>query len=214
MTTGLNLYFDGAITTERNNYDWESIGKLMYADAGFRTEMLSRNPKSADWMSNASSMEVMEGLMPVAVSSGVGSWAGTRFLSTNSAASGAIAYGNVNDPFLIYAQRAKPYENYLDVVLHGSPRGVWYRPDMMIDHRVLANLIRNSPQFAGQPIRLLSCNTGRLADGFAKNLSNALGVGVRAPEDIIWAFPDGKLSIGPTYIGGKSFVNFSVGIKK
>ncbi|PWV55754.1 hypothetical protein [Chitinophaga sp. S165] len=70
MTKGRNLYFDGLITTERNNYDWESIGKLMYANAGFKSEMLSRNPKSAEWMSNASSMEVMEGLLPVATQIG------------------------------------------------------------------------------------------------------------------------------------------------
>lgn len=76
MTSGLNLYFDGLVTTERSNYDWESIGKLMYADAGFRKEMLSRNPKSADWMSNASSIQDMEGVMPTAVSSGVGVWVG------------------------------------------------------------------------------------------------------------------------------------------
>jgi hypothetical protein len=40
MTSGLNLYFDGLVTTERSNYDWTSIGKLMYANAGFRKEML------------------------------------------------------------------------------------------------------------------------------------------------------------------------------
>lgn len=59
-------------------------------------------------------------------------------------------------------------------------------------------MIKNNPQYNGQPIRLLSCNTGKLPDGFAKNLVNKLGTNVSAPNDIIWTYLNGKLTIGPT----------------
>lgn len=60
MTFGTALYLDGLITTQRNNYDWESIGKVMYSDAGFKGYMLTKHPESAEWLSASSSMEVME----------------------------------------------------------------------------------------------------------------------------------------------------------
>jgi hypothetical protein len=82
---------------------------------------------------------------------------------------------------------------------------------------MLSNLLkylRMSPfsfsEFTGQPIRLLSCGTGALPNGLAQNLANKLGVTVIAPNDIIWAFPNGRLTIGPAPLTNTgSFLPFS-----
>lgn len=59
-------------------------------------------------------------------------------------------------------------------------------------------MIQQSPDYIkGQPIRLLSCSTGKCDTGFAQNLANKLGVPVQAPSDLIWAFPSGKMIIAP-----------------
>ena len=44
----------------------------------------------------------------------------------------------------------------------------------------------------GQPIRLLSCNTGSTMSGFAQSLANKLNVVVEAPTKLVWAYPNGK----------------------
>lgn len=44
----------------------------------------------------------------------------------------------------------------------------------------------------GQAIRLLSCNTGSLDNGFAQNLANRLNVDVSAPTNYLWAEPNGN----------------------
>lgn len=53
-------------------------------------------------------------------------------------------------------------------------------------------MVLHSDAYNSQPIRLLSCNTGRLADGFAQNLANFMNVEVSAPTKYIWAYHDGK----------------------
>lgn len=44
----------------------------------------------------------------------------------------------------------------------------------------------------GKSIRLLSCETGASANGFAQNLANKLNVVVEAPTKLVWAYPDGR----------------------
>ena len=113
-----------------------------------------------------------------------------------NAAAGGIQYGPAGDEFLVNASRATPVPGVLDVAVHGSPLSVNIGGSWA-SHRVLASLIESNPQFTGQPIRLLSCYTGCLANGFAQNLANKLGVLVYAPNELIWATPGGRLTIGP-----------------
>jgi hypothetical protein len=112
------------------------------------------------------------------------------------ASEGAIQYGTKGDLFLANAAKAKQPAGMLDVAVHGSPTMVEIG-NYSVNHRVLANLIKRNPQFNGQPIRLLSCNTGELSNGFAKNLANKLGVSVTAPDNLIWAWPNGRLGVYP-----------------
>lgn len=45
----------------------------------------------------------------------------------------------------------------------------------------LANEIRSTPSWSGQNVRLLSCSTGSPEGSFAQDLSDELGVAVKAP---------------------------------
>ncbi|MBL7974062.1 MAG: hypothetical protein JNJ85_04070 [Candidatus Kapabacteria bacterium] len=125
---------------------------------------------------------------------------------------GNISLGAVDDAFIKNAQNIKPIEGFFDVVAHGSPTSVELNVGEEISHRILANLIRTHPDYVGQDIRLLSCNTGQYSNGFAQNLSNKLGVKVIAPNDLIWAAPSGAFVIGPKpYIPSGTFNLFKPG---
>ena len=84
---------------------------------------------------------------------------------------------------------------YFDVIAHGTPNGIQITHNgqhMIVDHRTAARLIQNSDGYNGQAIRLLSCNTGSLDNGFAQNLANKLNVEVYAPTNYLWSTPNGK----------------------
>ncbi|MBO7249440.1 MAG: hypothetical protein J6U88_05115 [Bacteroidales bacterium] len=84
---------------------------------------------------------------------------------------------------------------YFDVIAHGTPNSIQITHNeqhMMVDHRTAARLIQNSDGYNGQAIRLLSCNTGALDNGFAQNLANKLNVEVYAPTDYLWSTPNGN----------------------
>ncbi|MFJ5079460.1 RHS repeat-associated core domain-containing protein [Streptomyces sp. NPDC088553] len=93
-------------------------------------------------------------------------------------------------------------EGYHDVWIHGSPDGV--APSFnaaeggsgLINHRVLAGLIKSDPNYAGGPIRLCSCQTGASRGTFAQDLANKLGVEVLAPTGYLYVRPNGRISIG------------------
>ena len=94
----------------------------------------------------------------------------------------------------------KPYENYYDVAMHGTSTSVAFGVNDManMSPRLLANVIRHRPDYDGQPVRLLSCSTGKEVEGdycFAEELANCLGVPVMAPTDILYMWPDGSLRV-------------------
>lgn len=88
-----------------------------------------------------------------------------------------------------------------DVVAHGNKKSIQVEhnnKNIEINSREAAKLIKNRKDYKkGKPIRLLSCNTGKLDDGFAQNLANKLGVTVYAPTDVIWARRNGEHYIAP-----------------
>lgn len=108
----------------------------------------------------------------------------------------------MSDLFGEYAGRAKAAEGYQDVIVHGSESDFGATPDAWqqntnFSHRVLANLVDRSPGYEGGPVRLLSCSAGACGATAAQNLANKLGVEVMAPTDTLWAFPSGRLVLGP-----------------
>ena len=75
----------------------------------------------------------------------------------------------------------------------------------------------------GQPIRLLSCDTGSSNSGFAQNLANKLGVVVEAPTKLVWELQNGKYFVAarnpnnpnrPDYKNQSKFVKFYPGGNK
>ncbi|WP_217616536.1 hypothetical protein [Cellulomonas sp. GbtcB1] len=101
-----------------------------------------------------------------------------------------------------YSTNIPPKPGWYDVGMHGSPERVFLEhtdgSTLAIDHRTLADLIRRQPDYDGSPIRLLSCSTGRDADGIAQRLADALGTQVEAPSDTLWIWSNGATGIGPT----------------
>lgn len=75
--------------------------------------------------------------------------------------------------------------------------------------RDAAKLIRRATGYKkSKSVRLLSCNTGAVENGFAQNLANALGKPVYAPNNYIWAKPDGTHFIAGKLKNGRP--NYSV----
>jgi hypothetical protein len=112
-----------------------------------------------------------------------------------------------------YMNKIPGLEGVFDVGVHGSPDSVGYqvKPGAAHDpknwlnfsNRDLASLMKSHGWQEGQPVRLLSCQTGKISDGFAQDLSNRLGVHVTAPSDYLWVYPNGKTVIAPFADGGK-----------
>jgi RHS repeat-associated protein len=93
----------------------------------------------------------------------------------------------------------------LDVLGHGTPTSIQLG-STLINHRTLARLLRGRPEFVGQDIRLLACETGQCSRGLAQNLANKLGVTIIAPDELVWAYPSGKLVVAKGRWVGQQFV--------
>jgi len=106
------------------------------------------------------------------------------------------------DDFVTFSSRRADIDpnGVMDVVAHGTPNKIQIMTEngpVWVDHRVAAKLIKQDPSYSGQPIRLLSCETGSCDAGFAQNLANKLGVKVEAPTEILWAYPNGGMKVAP-----------------
>ncbi len=114
------------------------------------------------------------------------------------------------DPLNENVKHVTPIDGFFDVAMHGSPRSVEFRSsEAKMTARTLATVIRHSPGYTGQSIRLLSCNTGKIIGDsycFAEELANALGVDVTAPNKTLYIFPDGRLKVGK--MGDGEFVTY------
>ncbi len=105
-----------------------------------------------------------------------------------------------------YVEKVKPLKTYFDVAMHGTPDAVGFGSlETNMSARLLASVIRHSEGWNGQKIRLLSCSTGKQNGDdycFAEELANALGVEVRAPNDVLFVTPNGNIYVG-THRTGK-----------
>ena len=113
-----------------------------------------------------------------------------------------------NDRYHTYIAKRSDIDTdgYFDIIAHGSSKTIEIVHNGIskpIDHRVAARLFKNKPELINKPIRLLSCNTGRISHGFAQGLADRLNVPVIAPTDYIWANPDGThfIAAGKTVAG-------------
>jgi hypothetical protein len=89
---------------------------------------------------------------------------------------------------------AEPGKHTID--MHGGPDYVRIGSDRLTADD-LAALIEADPNWHGEPIRLLACETGQSANGFAQQLADRLGVTVHAPSDAVGVDKYGRLYITP-----------------
>lgn len=110
---------------------------------------------------------------------------------------------NSNDQLSVNAKKIKPLEGYSDIVFHGTPTElIAYSTDgeeLTYNAKESAEMIRNSREFCGKPIRLIACQTGALEDGIAQQIADELGVPVLAPTEIVIVDIDGNLFISDNY---------------
>ncbi len=144
----------------------------------------------------------------------------------HSPASGDISYmgKGKNSLFAQYISKRTDVDvnGNLDVIAHGGATYIQIESAGKIHNltaRDAAKLIRKAPDYKNsKAVRLLSCNTGSIANGFAQNLANALGKPVYAPNNYIWATPTGKHFIAgrlendrPDYSIKREFIKFVPG---
>jgi RHS repeat-associated protein len=122
-------------------------------------------------------------------------------------APGPVNLMDATDAFLINASKRAHIDpgGTLDVIAHGTPTSIQVG-GRLINHRVLARLLAGRSEFRGQDIRLISCETGQCWRGFAQNLANKLGARVTAPNQLVWAYPSGKLLVAKGRWIGEEFV--------
>ncbi len=119
---------------------------------------------------------------------------------------------------LVHGTRAhffKSEDGYYDITMHGSPQIVEFFGEK-IDPHTLARILKGRSDYHGEPIRLLSCNTGKEendTDCFAQRLANELKTPVKAPNNFLWAHPVknevSEITIGTTAIDNDGeFVDF------
>jgi len=123
-----------------------------------------------------------------------GLYIGTR---GDLAVPGSIDFMLADEYFSKYIKKRKDVDpnGFYDVIAHGEETLIQIQNNgaaVMVDHRIIAKLLKNTPEYKHGPVRLLSCSTGKIDDGFAQNLANKLNRPVKAPTDFLWVFPDGK----------------------
>ena len=93
-----------------------------------------------------------------------------------------------SEQFLMNIRKRKDVDpnGKFDLIAHGTADSIEIEHNgnkIKISSRTTAKLIRQMPGYKiGQPIRLLSCNTGLSSASFAQNLANKLNVSVWAPN--------------------------------
>ncbi len=118
-------------------------------------------------------------------------------LKTDTFSVGDAIFMDADDSFTKYISLREDVDvsGYYDVVAHGTINAIEITHNgqhILINHRTAAHLIRNSCSYNGQAIRLLSCNTGAINNGFAQNLANKLNVEVYAPTNYLWVTSKGE----------------------
>lgn len=91
-------------------------------------------------------------------------------------------------------------EGFEDFMIHGQPNLVEHRANngqwVQYTPQDFADLLReDTAGYHGGDIRLLSCKSGMLDDGFAQQLVNIMGVKVMAPTQTLWIRENGDMFI-------------------
>jgi hypothetical protein len=109
-----------------------------------------------------------------------------------------------DEPLHDGASKVAPTPGEYTVTLHGNeyttaaPTVDGDRVSLSADE--LAREIESDPNWHGENIRLMSCNTGRApadgSDAYGQQLADRLGTPVEAPDQYVWVSPDGQYWVG------------------
>ncbi|SDS53797.1 hypothetical protein [Microlunatus soli] len=99
---------------------------------------------------------------------------------------GRSFYPADDQPMREAARTLAQQPGYYVVDIHGTADRAKVGPTWL-DADQLAALIRETPDWQGQPVFLMSCDTGRRDDGFAQQLATSLRVDVTAPDKLAWS---------------------------
>jgi uncharacterized protein RhaS with RHS repeats len=86
-----------------------------------------------------------------------------------------------------FANKVPPKSGVYQVGAHGNPSLIVDDKGKILSPSDLAKKIKSDPNYkSGTPVELLSCNTGKGNDPYAKKLANELGAKVTAPDQYMW----------------------------
>lgn len=117
------------------------------------------------------------------------------------------------------ARIVQPLPGVFDVIVHGGPMGVAVqvsRGGRMItkwlDAKTVAKIIRANGWTEGQTVRLVSCETGAISEGFAQMLANELQTVVMgSPYKIVINLKNGAVGSMRTTYAGLEWVSENAG---
>ncbi|MDO5564109.1 MAG: DUF4417 domain-containing protein [Eubacteriales bacterium] len=132
------------------------------------------------------------------------------FINAIALAATLVNSERISERLHIYSKNITEEKGYYDIVIHGKVDScLFYHPDKDtnkregnlkgwadISHRTISKYLKSKKDYKGEAIRLISYSTGKINNGVAQNLANKLNVTVKAPNDIIWIKPSGKIVIG------------------
>ena len=104
---------------------------------------------------------------------------------------GSIDYMQSGERFSKWISKRSDVDanGFFDVIAHGTDKTIeieYNGKTVELDHRSFARLLSTRQETAGKNIRLLSCNTGKIPNGFAQGLAQRLGIDVKAPSSYLW----------------------------
>ena len=108
---------------------------------------------------------------------------------------------NPNESLYKNSDKIKPIDGFDDIICHGSPEGLiingMNNEEWIYTAKEAADMIRNSQEFKGRSIRLISCQTGANGENsVAQQIADELGVDVMAPTEIVTVEPvEGKMFV-------------------
>ncbi len=112
-----------------------------------------------------------------------------------------------DDALAMAAAKVPSEAGYFDVVVHGDPNSFYLLHNgnwVPVKSNSLRSYLRRQPGYRGQPIRLISCESGALTGSIAQSMANGMGVKVKAPTGTVWIHPDGSMTVGvdPSQVTG------------
>jgi hypothetical protein len=129
----------------------------------------------------------------------------------NSPQALSARFVNKNDDLYKFSSKIEPIDGFEDVVIHADPDSLMiYGNDgteISYTAEEFASVLLDTPSYHGGSIRLLACQAGEKTDGIAQKLSNALGVKVMAPTEILWVDQDGKTFVSNSDVLAQMWYN-------